>query len=93
MTTQSPADGAVFNLRPSGCPVHTIESSITSLGERVVDDLRDYGHVNRVYIVGGGAPLIEAAVIKAWQRLGSKVVMMASPQTALVEAIALFKGE
>ncbi|MBD8109192.1 hypothetical protein IFT93_22775, partial [Erwinia persicina] len=71
----------------------TIESSITSLGERVVDDLRDYGHVNRVYIVGGGAPLIEAAVIKAWQRLGSKVVMMASPQTALVEAIALFKGE
>lgn len=71
----------------------TIESSITSLGERVVDDLRDYGHVNRVYIVGGGAPLIEAAVIKAWQRLGSKVVMMASPQTVLVEAIALFKGE
>lgn len=71
----------------------TIESAIASLGARVVDDLREYRHVNRVYIVGGGAPLIEAAVQKAWHHLGSKVVMMASPQVALVEAIAAFKGE
>ncbi|ECG8595987.1 plasmid segregation protein parM [Salmonella enterica subsp. salamae] len=71
----------------------TIESAIASLGARVVDDLADFRHVNRVYIVGGGAPLIETAVKAAWQHLGSKVVMMASPQTALVEAIAVFKGE
>lgn len=25
MTTQSPADGAVFNLRTSGCPVPAVE--------------------------------------------------------------------
>ncbi|WP_410696102.1 plasmid segregation protein ParM domain-containing protein [Citrobacter freundii] len=71
----------------------TIESAIASLGARVVDDLADFRHVNRVYIVGGGAPLIETAVQAAWQHLGPKVVMMASPQTALVEAIAVFKGE
>lgn len=71
----------------------TIESAISSLGARVVDDLADFRHVNRVYIVGGGAPLIETAVQAAWQHLGPKVVMMASPQTALVEAIAVFKGE
>ncbi|EAV2917291.1 plasmid segregation protein parM [Salmonella enterica] len=71
----------------------TIESAIASLGARVVDDLADFRHVNRVYIVGGGAPLIETAVKAAWQHLGPKVVMMASPQTALVEAIAVFKGE
>ena len=71
----------------------TVESAIASLGARVVDDLADFRHVNRVYIVGGGAPLIETAVQSAWQHLGQKVVMMASPQTALVEAIAVFKGE
>lgn len=71
----------------------TIESAIASLGARVVDDLADFRHVNRVYIVGGGAPLIETAVQSAWHHLGAKVVMMTSPQTALVEAIAAFKGE
>ncbi|EGI5210807.1 hypothetical protein TX07_004778, partial [Salmonella enterica subsp. enterica serovar Brunei] len=71
----------------------TIESAIASLGERVVDDLAGFRHVNRVYIIGGGAPLIEGAVKAAWHHLGPKVVMMDSPQTALVEAIAAFKGE
>jgi len=71
----------------------TIESAIASLGERVVNDLADFRHVNRVYIVGGGAPLIYEAVQAAWHHLGQKVVMMDSPQTALVEAMAAFKGE
>lgn len=71
----------------------TIESAIASLGDRVVNDLAEFRHVNRVYIVGGGAPLIEEPVKAAWHHLGAKVVMMASPQTALVEAIAAFKGE
>lgn len=71
----------------------TIDSAISKLGERVVDDLADFRHVNRVYIVGGGATLIEPAVKSAWHHLGSKVVMMDSPQTALVQAIAAFKGE
>lgn len=71
----------------------TIESAIASLGERVVNDLADFRHVNRVYIVGGGAPLIYEAVQAAWHHLGQKVVMMDSPQTALVEAMAAFRGE
>lgn len=71
----------------------TIETAIAKLGERVVDELRDFRHVNRVYVVGGGAPLVVSAVQSAWHHLGPKVVMMESPQTALVQAIAAFKGE
>ncbi|MDK9637858.1 plasmid segregation protein ParM domain-containing protein [Enterobacter hormaechei] len=71
----------------------TIDSAIATLGSQVVDDLAGFKDVNRVYIVGGGAPLIEDAVKAAWHHLGSKVVMMDSPQTSLVEAIAAFKGE
>ena len=71
----------------------TIESAIATLSAQVVDDLAGFRDVNRVYIVGGGAPLIEDAVKTAWHHLGSKVVMMDSPQTSLVESIAAFKGE
>lgn len=71
----------------------TIESAIASLSAQVVDDLAGFRDVNRVYIVGGGAPLIVDAVKTAWHHLGSKVVMMGSPQTSLVESIAAFKGE
>lgn len=76
-----------------GLVLDTIESAIAKLGERVVDELADFRHVNRVYIVGGGATLIEPAIKAAWHQLGTKVVTMASPQTALVQAIAVFKGE
>lgn len=71
----------------------SIDSAIARLGERVVDELGDFRHVNRVYILGGGASLIAPAIQGAWHHLGPKVVMMDSPQTALVEAIAIFKGE
>ncbi|MFT1604155.1 plasmid segregation protein ParM [Enterobacter hormaechei subsp. oharae] len=40
----------------------TIESAIATLSAQVVDDLAGFRDVNRVYIVGGGAPLIEDAV-------------------------------
>lgn len=73
--------------------IDTIESAIAKLGERVVDELAEFRHVNRVYIVGGGASLVEPAVKAAWHHLGQKVVMMDNPQMALVQAIAAFKGE
>lgn len=38
--------------------LNTIEGAIASLGEQVVNELGDFHHVNRVYVVGGGAPLI-----------------------------------
>ncbi|CNI66927.1 plasmid stability protein StbA family protein [Yersinia pekkanenii] len=69
----------------------TIDTAIIQLGKRVVDELSDFRHVNRVYIVGGGATLITSAIQEAWSHLGNKVSMMASPQTALVTAIAAFK--
>lgn len=73
--------------------IDTIESAIAKLGERVVDELAEFRHVNRVYIVGGGASLVAPAVKSAWHHLGQKVVMMDNPQMALVQAIAAFKGE
>lgn len=73
--------------------IDTIESAIAKLGERVVDELAEFRHVNRVYIVGGGASLVAPAVKSAWRHLGQKVVMMDNPQMALVQAIAAFKGE
>lgn len=69
----------------------TIDTAIIQLGKRVVDELSDFRHVNRVYIVGGGATLITSAIQEAWSHLGNKVSMMESPQTALVTAIAAFK--
>ncbi|MEQ9883289.1 plasmid segregation protein ParM domain-containing protein [Pectobacterium brasiliense] len=69
----------------------TIEEAILDLGSRVVDDLSQFRSVNRVYILGGGGPLINAAVKKAWSHLGDKVVLIDDPQTALVQAMAQIK--
>ncbi|KFX11048.1 plasmid segregation protein ParM domain-containing protein [Pectobacterium atrosepticum] len=71
----------------------TIEDAIHDLGNRVVDDLSQFRSVNRVYVLGGGGPLIEAAVRKAWAHLGDKVVVIDDPQTALVQAMAYIKQE
>lgn len=71
----------------------TIDTAIHKLCESVIDGLVQYRNVNRVYIVGGGASLIAPAVRAAWSHLGDKVVLMDEPQTALVKAIAMFKGE
>ncbi len=72
--------------------LNTIEG-LLPVWEQVVNELGDFHHVNRVYVVGGGAPLIYDSIKTAWHHLGQKVVMMESPQTALVEAIAAFKEE
>lgn len=71
----------------------TIETAIHKLGESVVDDLMKFRSVNRVYLVGGGASIIEPAIRKAWEHLGDKVVLVEDPQTALVKSIAMFRGE
>ena len=72
--------------------IDTIETAIHKLSESVVDDLMAFRHVNRVYLVGGGASLVAPAVRKAWEHLGDKVVLVEEPQTALVKSIAMFKG-
>lgn len=73
--------------------LETIESAIKQLGERVVDELSQFKNVNRIYLVGGGASLIEPAIRKAWHLIDDKITLLDSPQTALVEAIAYFKED
>lgn len=66
-----------------------ISSSIAQLGERVVNELSKHRHVNRVWLVGGGAPLIESAVRRAWKLVPDRIVMVDQPQTALVRELVL----
>ncbi len=73
--------------------LETIDSAIKQLGERVVDELSQFKNVNRIYLVGGGASLIEPAIRKSWCLIDDKITLLDSPQTALVEAIAYFKED
>ena len=73
--------------------LRTIEEAIQDLGNRVVADLSQFKSVNRVYVLGGGGPLIEAAIRNEWGHLGDKVVLLDAPQTALVQAMARIKSE
>lgn len=71
--------------------VKAIESEIRSLGARVVSDLARWRNVNRVFLVGGGAELIEPAVRQAWSLAPERIIVIDGPQTALAREIALFK--
>lgn len=73
--------------------VDAIESEIVSLGARVVTDLARWRNVNRVFLVGGGAALIEPAVRKAWNLASERIIVIAEPQLALAREIALFEKE
>lgn len=73
--------------------LETIEAAIVKLGERVVDELSQFKNVNRIYLVGGGASLIEPAIRQAWHLINDKITLLDSPQTALVESIAYYKED
>lgn len=73
--------------------VRAIENEINSLGTLVVSDLARWRNVNRVFLVGGGAGLIEPAVRKAWNLAPDRIIVSEAPQTALAREIALFKSE
>lgn len=73
--------------------ITTIESEIKSLGARVVTDLARWRNVNRVFLVGGGAALIEPAVRRAWNLAPDRIIVIDEPQLALAREIALFKQE
>ncbi|CAK9887202.1 MAG: Plasmid segregation protein ParM (plasmid) [Candidatus Erwinia impunctatus] len=70
-----------------------IESEITSLGARVVADLSRWRNVNRVFLVGGGAVLIEQAVRQAWKLAPERIIVVDDPQFALAREIAHYKNE
>lgn len=73
--------------------IAAIEHGITRLGDRVVNELARFRHVNRVWLVGGGAPLIESAVRKAWKLPAERITLVESPQMALASEMALYKQE
>ncbi|WP_052300791.1 acetate and sugar kinases/Hsc70/actin family protein [Rahnella aceris] len=79
----------VNNKSKVGYVLDMISSSIERLGERVVNELSAYRQVNRVWLVGGGASLIEAAVRRAWKLAPDRIVVVNEPQTALVRELVL----
>lgn len=72
--------------------VAAIETEIASLGARVVSDLSRWRNVNRVFLVGGGAVLIEPAIRNAWHLAPERIMVINEPQTALAREIAHFKN-
>lgn len=70
-----------------------IDEAIDSLGSRVVSELTAFRNVNRVFLVGGGATLIEGAVRKAWPLAPDRIEFISDPQLALAREIALYSKE
>ncbi|TNL06155.1 StbA family protein [Kosakonia cowanii] len=65
-----------------------ITNAIEYLSSLVVSDIERYSYVNRVYLVGGGASLIEAAVRAKFDNIRDKVLVIENPQLALVTEMA-----
>lgn len=70
-----------------------IEDAIQSLGAQVVTELARYRNVNRIFLVGGGAVLIESAVRQAWPLAPERIEIINDPQLALAREIALYRRE
>ncbi|MBZ6064752.1 plasmid segregation protein ParM domain-containing protein [Aeromonas schubertii] len=71
-----------------------IETKIQELGDQVAFEAKKFAkNPNRVYLVGGGAPLIEAAIREAYPTLGERVMMIENPQSALSREICLYHAE
>ena len=71
-----------------------IETRIRELGDQVAYEAKKFAkHPNRVYLVGGGAPLIEDAIREAYATLGDRVVLIDNPQSALSREICLYHAE
>lgn len=69
--------------------LETISSAIEALGQRVVNELSRHRHVNRLWLVGGGAPLIESAVRSAWKLAPDRIAVINEPQLALARELVL----
>ncbi|HBI11509.1 MAG TPA: StbA family protein [Franconibacter pulveris] len=73
--------------------IEKIEEAISTLGALVTNELARYRNVNRVLLVGGGAPLIEHAVRQAWPLAPDRIEIISEPQLALAREIALYRQE
>ncbi|MGP1782619.1 plasmid segregation protein ParM domain-containing protein, partial [Shewanella frigidimarina] len=68
-----------------------IEDKIAELGAAVAYEAKTFTrNPNRIYLVGGGAMLIESAIRDAYPSLGEKIVMVKDPQEALSREICCY---
>lgn len=68
-----------------------IENKIDELGAAVAYEAKTFTrNPNRIYLVGGGAMLIESAIREAYPSLGDKIVLVKSPQEALSREICCY---
>ena len=68
-----------------------IENKISELGAAVAYEAKTFTrNPNRIYLVGGGAMLIETAIREAYPSLGEKIVMIKEPQEALSREICCY---
>lgn len=70
-----------------------IDEAVASLGARVTSELTAFRNVNRVFLVGGGASLIEESIRQAWPLAPERIEVIGDPQLALAREIALYSKE
>ncbi len=71
-----------------------IETKIRELGDQVAYEAKKFAkNPNRVYLVGGGATLIEQAIRQAYATLAERVVLIDNPQSALSREICLYHAD
>ena len=71
-----------------------IETKIRELGDQVAYEAKKFAkNPNRVYLVGGGATLIEQAIRQAYTTLDERVVLIDNPQSALSREICLYHAD
>ncbi len=68
-----------------------MNAKIHELGKQVVSEAKKFAkNPNRVYLVGGGAPLIYPAIQAAYETLGDKVILVENSQSALAQEMCLY---
>ncbi|WP_163936483.1 plasmid segregation protein ParM domain-containing protein [Paraferrimonas sp. SM1919] len=68
-----------------------IETKIAELGSQVAFEAKKFAkHPHRIYLVGGGAALIEPAIREAYATLGDKIQLMDDAQLALAKEMCLY---
>lgn len=74
--------------------LNKIDTKIQELGAQVAYEAKKFAkNPNRVYLVGGGAPLIYSALQTAYATLGDRVTLIDNAQTALSREICLYHAE
>ncbi|MDO6543851.1 plasmid segregation protein ParM [Photobacterium sanguinicancri] len=71
-----------------------IENKIQELGTSVAYEAKKFAkNPNRVYLVGGGAPLIAPALKEAYATLGDRVVLVNDAQSALARELCIYHSD